>query len=152
MLPEILANRIQKQITSYITATFDFREEDLQTAFQNLVFAKDSGMFKGPWIDIKFPYVGAGQGVVPFSFDTGIPEPYVHQKLAWDRILKGEHTIVTTGTGSGKTECFLYPVLEHALQKKREGKKGISTIILYPMNALATDQEKRFARTIFKTK
>ncbi|MBK8396068.1 MAG: DEAD/DEAH box helicase [Leptospiraceae bacterium] len=85
-----------------------------------------------------------------FSY-SGVFHPYIHQKKAWDRILKKQHSIITTGTGSGKTECFLYPVLEKALEKKQKGKKGISTVILYPMNALATDQEKRFAKVIYNT-
>jgi DEAD/DEAH box helicase domain-containing protein len=57
-----------------------------------------------------------------------------------------QSTIITTGTGSGKTECFLFPILDHCLRV--HGQKGIKAIILYPMNALAADQEKRFARII----
>jgi len=55
---------------------------------------------------------------------------------------------VTTGTGSGKTECFLYPILDHCLREKKKGQNGIKAIILYPMNALASDQEKRFTETV----
>lgn len=49
---------------------------------------------------------------------------------------------MATGTGSGKAECFLYPILNFCLQERRQ---GIKAIIVYPMNALATDQARRFA-------
>ena len=55
-------------------------------------------------------------------------------------------TLITTGTGSGKTECFLYPILDHCYA--RRGEPGIKAIILYPMNALASDQARRLARQI----
>lgn len=58
---------------------------------------------------------------------------------------------MATGTGSGKTECFLFPVLEHCRQARLRGERGIKAIILYPMNALATDQASRFAKEILKT-
>ena len=53
---------------------------------------------------------------------------------------------MATGTGSGKTECFLYPILDHVLANPSQ--RGIKAIILYPMNALAGDQARRFAKEI----
>ena len=78
-------------------------------------------------------------------------KPYLHQELAFKRLSKekAHSTIISTGTGSGKTECFLYPILDHCCKEAIEGQKGIKTIIVYPMNALATDQAKRFAKTIW---
>ncbi len=66
---------------------------------------------------------------------------YVHQEVAIESILAGKTTIIATGTGSGKTEAFLIPILDHCL--KNRGNKGIKAIILYPMNALANDQLRR---------
>ncbi|NUQ74890.1 MAG: protein kinase [Polyangiaceae bacterium] len=61
--------------------------------------------------------------------------------------LRGEspsHLAVTTGTGSGKTECFLVPVLQNAIEDyARYSRDGLTAILVYPMNALASDQEKR---------
>ena len=54
-------------------------------------------------------------------------------------------TLVATGTGSGKTECFLLPILDHCL---RDNRPGVKAILIYPMNALATDQAGRIARLI----
>lgn len=55
---------------------------------------------------------------------------------------------MTTGTGSGKTECFLYPLLDHTRRELEAGRPGIKAIVLYPMNALASDQASRFAEAI----
>ena len=44
----------------------------------------------------------------------------------------------------------MYPVLDHCLRAKKNGQKGVKAIVLYPMNALAADQEKRFAGAIWK--
>ncbi len=57
-------------------------------------------------------------------------------------------TIVTTGTGSGKTEAFLYPILDHVLRAKKNGVTGTKALILYPMNALANDQANRLAKIL----
>jgi DEAD/DEAH box helicase domain-containing protein len=59
--------------------------------------------------------------------------------------------LVATGTGSGKTECFLYPVLEHVAKARKAGVKGVKAIIIYPMNALADDQAGRIAELVHKT-
>ena len=61
----------------------------------------------------------------------------------------GRSTLIATGTGSGKTECFQYPILEYCYRHR--GETGIKALIIYPMNALATDQSKRFAELIWKS-
>ncbi len=65
---------------------------------------------------------------------------YAHQEEAIQSILAGQTTIVSTGTGSGKTEAFLIPILDYCL-KHRE--PGVKALIIYPMNALANDQVRR---------
>jgi ATP-dependent helicase YprA (DUF1998 family) len=67
--------------------------------------------------------------------------PYAHQARAIRSITERRHTIIATGTGSGKTEAFFLPVMELCLHQQREGVKAI---ILYPRNALAEDQLERF--------
>lgn len=68
---------------------------------------------------------------------------YAHQRQGILSILDGHHTIISTGTGSGKTETFLIPILDHCLQTTERGTKAI---IIYPMNALAGDQVERIGK------
>jgi ATP-dependent helicase YprA (DUF1998 family) len=55
------------------------------------------------------------------------------------------NVIIATGTGSGKTESFLLPIIDSLLKERDAGtlSDGIRAIIIYPMNALATDQLDR---------
>ncbi len=52
--------------------------------------------------------------------------PNRHQEQAFERLLPGtpRNTLVATGTGSGKTECFLLPLLEHCNQQHSGGQTG----------------------------
>lgn len=70
--------------------------------------------------------------------------PYHHQILAWQAARDGKSYMVTSGTGSGKTECFMVPMLDDLL-KQAGGRKanGIQAIVLYPLNALIESQKER---------
>ena len=57
--------------------------------------------------------------------------------------------IVATGTGSGKTEAFLFPLIQDLLSCQERNKSGVKAILIYPLNALATDQMHRIARLLF---
>jgi hypothetical protein len=68
---------------------------------------------------------------------------YLHQSEAIDALLAptAQPVVVTTGTGSGKTEAFLLPVLQNAIEDAVRFKhNGLTAILVYPMNALANDQ------------
>jgi len=153
MLPAHLAENIRRQVLYYLQSTFDFRDEDVGRAFERFLSDPSRGIFKGPWVQLKRPFRPADE-TFAHPFDITIPfHPFKHQSRAWRRLHSRNHapqpTLITTGTGSGKTECFLYPVLDHCLKAKQQGQPGVKAIILYPMNALATDQEKRFAKAIW---
>lgn len=69
--------------------------------------------------------------------------PYAHQLAAWRAALQDHKSVlVTAGTGAGKTECFLIPVLQDCLIKARSGG-GVRAILLYPLNALIESQRER---------
>ncbi|PCJ67353.1 MAG: hypothetical protein COA58_03265 [Bacteroidetes bacterium] len=69
--------------------------------------------------------------------------PYKHQLISWNTLLKDNRSIaVTTGTGSGKTECFMLPVL-HDIYLNSRNEEGVNAIFLYPLNALIASQKKR---------
>ena len=69
--------------------------------------------------------------------------PYKHQIESWNEFLNQKNSIlVTTGTGSGKTECFMLPVLQDIFENS-PNSEGINAIFLYPLNALIASQRKR---------
>ncbi|MDP1917103.1 MAG: DEAD/DEAH box helicase [Myxococcales bacterium] len=77
------------------------------------------------------------------------PSIYVHQERAFREFLvKRKDIVVATGTGSGKTECFLVPMLGSLYDEAVRSPKtfelpGVRALILYPMNALVNDQLSR---------
>jgi DEAD/DEAH box helicase domain-containing protein len=153
MLPAHLAENIRRQVLYYLQSTFDFRDKEVNEAFEEFLEDPERGIFKGAWVQLRRPFRPAHEGYT-LPFDLTVPfHPFVHQSRAWRRLTSKNHkpqaTLVTTGTGSGKTECFLYPLLDHCLRAKRAKQKGIKAIVLYPMNALAADQERRFAASIW---
>ena len=74
--------------------------------------------------------------------------PYRHQLTSWQSLLEKKHSaVVTSGTGSGKTECFMVPVLEDLHQcfqeNNRQPLEGVHALFLYPLNALINSQRER---------
>lgn len=64
-----------------------------------------------------------------------------HQVNALTSVIEEkENIVVATGTGSGKTESFFFPLLDTLLKEDMKGKDGIRAILIYPLNALANDQ------------
>jgi ATP-dependent helicase YprA (DUF1998 family) len=73
-----------------------------------------------------------------------------HQQAAIAAVVQNQQNIVVaTGTGSGKTECFLVPMMDRLL-KEEDGlaTSGVRALILYPMNALVNDQVKRLRQIL----
>lgn len=129
MLPAHLAENIRKQVLFYLQSTFDFREKSVEKAFERFLTDPDTGLFKGPWVQLRRPYRPADANErVPFDFPVEF-HPFKHQNRSWRRLTSTSQqhkpTIVKTGTGSGKTECFLFPILDHCLRARKEGQKGM---------------------------
>jgi hypothetical protein len=79
------------------------------------------------------------------SLPWGFGDLYDHQHRAIERLVASQprgprNTLVLSGTGSGKTESFLIPLVDACL---RDPGPGVKAIVIYPMNALANDQLKR---------
>ena len=157
MLPLQQAREVRDSVIEYIKATFRFKEKDVSDAFYRFIEDKKNGLFKGPYVSLKTPFVSATKEEsenIPLDITPSFP-PYKHQLQAFRQLSmknghKPEPTLLTTGTGSGKTECFLYPILDYCFHcNQYERQTGVKVIIMYPMNALASDQAKRLAETIW---
>lgn len=82
-----------------------------------------------------------------YNFSADI-RPYSHQLEAWKTLLAPEpkSVVITSGTGSGKTECFMIPILEDLIQERQKTQKplvGVRALFLYPLNALINSQQER---------
>ncbi|MFH1953313.1 MAG: DEAD/DEAH box helicase [Pseudomonadota bacterium] len=148
MIPSILSRQLRQGVSDFLRTTFPVSTPFFHGIVDRLL-ASDGGVFKGPYLSIQLPFQQGKGGPdyfpeIPMQFP-----PHRHQEQAFVRLSghKPRSTIVATGTGSGKTECFLYPILDHCLRHR--GEPGIKAILIYPMNALATNQAKRIARTVF---
>ncbi|NVK41164.1 MAG: DEAD/DEAH box helicase [Oceanospirillaceae bacterium] len=150
MIPGLLASEVSAALREFIVTGYETETEPFKGEFRRLVEEQQDGeaFIKGPYVSVGLPFLTGSAGTDFFSgFRTEYP-PYAHQEQAWQRLTSDKqaaNTLVATGTGSGKTECFLYPVLDHC---RRAAGPGIKAIVIYPMNALATDQAKRFAEII----
>lgn len=149
-LPSLLAEELQDSLTEYLTTTYALGDEKARVALSSFLQEPQHGIFRGPYYRMRLPFRAAGPtwrnplGWAPKGF-----VPHSHQAAAWERLSSLGHepqpTLVTTGTGSGKTEAFLIPLLDHARRRAAAGAPGISALVLYPMNALVTDQARRIA-------
>jgi ATP-dependent helicase YprA (DUF1998 family) len=157
LLPTLQAEDVRDGLVDYLSTTFALADEDARIALDRFLRHPERGIFKGPYVRLRLPFRPAEEGWrSTLEWYEGFP-PYGHQAAAFARLSSANlgpskprplPTLVTTGTGSGKTEAFLYPILDHVLRAKREGVGGIKALILYPMNALANDQARRLTELI----
>jgi len=156
LLPTVQSERVRQGLRDYLTTTFGLADVDVRDGLDAFLSDPNSGMFKGPYVRLRLPFRPAEDGWRDaLEWYEGFP-PYGHQAAAIARLSswgggvrkRPEPTLVTTGTGSGKTEAFLYPILDHVLRARRDGVTGTKALILYPMNALANDQAQRLARLL----
>lgn len=147
MLPSILARQVRDGVEDQLRASFSPSSK----AFENIIevfLEEPEALVKGPWLSLDMPF---RRSTKDGEFFPDIPlgfKPYRHQERAFERLsgAQRQSTLVATGTGSGKTECFLLPILDSCA--KHKGEPGVKAIIIYPMNALASDQARRIARLI----
>ena len=81
--------------------------------------------------------------------------PYQHQSESIQaNLINGKNLLIMTGTGSGKTESFLLPILGKLAREAQahpatfRDQPAMRALILYPMNALVNDQLGRL-RALF---
>ncbi|MCX4412118.1 DEAD/DEAH box helicase [[Kitasatospora] papulosa] len=154
MRPTLAAEQVRASLSQYLATTYALADESTRRALEGFLGDADDGIFRGPYLRIRTPFRSA-EGDDWKRHLTWWPRgfnPHRHQELAWERLstLHGpaQPTLVTTGTGSGKTESFLIPLLDHCRREREAGREGVKAILLYPMNALATDQAHRINKRL----
>ena len=157
MQPLIVAGQVTQGVADILRTAFPSTTPGFIGLLERFLAQRDT-IFKVPCLTVPPPFrSGTRKERPPFAW---LPEsfvPHAHQAKAFAR-LTGEaarSTLMATGTGSGKTEAFLFPVLEHCRLARgageRGGRTGIKAVIFYLMNALATNQAARLAKTIVTT-
>ena len=149
-----LAHEVKENVLGYLSTTYNIKNESFRKSLQSFL-ESEKGIFKGPYIDMKLPFKMSPSGRQDMGLDLKLGfEPYEHQVTAFKRLnskgKKPENTLIVTGTGSGKSECFFIPIVDHCLREKKKGLHGIKAMIIYPMNALATDQASRITEFLFE--
>lgn len=154
VLPSILASELRQSIRSFLVSAYEASDGFFHGVMQRFV-DREHSVDKGPYLQVGLPFRMGSEGSGFFGSFQMAHAGYAHQEAAWLRLASNReaaNTLVATGTGSGKTECFLYPVLDHCLRARQGGQtQGIKALVIYPMNALATDQARRFAEVIAST-
>ena len=147
MIPAALAAQLQQGLADFLRVSFWSSTPGMESVIEDLI-AKPGALAKGPYLSVKLPFASGSNPRyfpdVPLRFT-----PHAHQEQAFERLggRRKLSTLVATGTGSGKTECFLQPILDHC--RAEADVPGVKAILVYPLNALATDQAERLAREIW---
>lgn len=151
--PIVFTKKIIDSFLKYQMTSYPFEDARLNKQMKVLLsggVAKQIPLLQGPYVSLSQTFKSGCpvktlcdekilhphlQEIAPYS------NVYGHQEKAIRAIYAGHTTLISTGTGSGKSECFLYPAISKALQLRDSGAPaGVSSVIIYPMNALAEDQ------------
>lgn len=157
---------IKTNYISYLNTVFRINDAELQEQFLHLL-VQENKFVKGPILEAT-PSFKLGNSIQELINESVLSSSfnmldknsfnvnrklYIHQEKAIRKVvIEKRNIVVATGTGSGKTETFLIPILNYLLQEKKNGllTPGVRALLLYPMNALANDQMSRI-RTLLKS-
>ena len=148
MIPSTLNAEVADALADFLATGFGPSNRALADVMDDFL-AEGDNLVKGPYLSLELPFQSAPEGGEPFPEVPLGFTPHRHQRVAFDHLAHGRSIVVATGTGSGKTECFLFPILDHC--RRQAGSGGIKAILIYPMNALASDQARRMAAIIHGT-
>jgi ATP-dependent helicase YprA (DUF1998 family)/SOS-response transcriptional repressor LexA len=153
--PIVYTEKVVRSFLRYQLTAYPFADERLLAQMRTLLSldaTRSSPLLKGPFVSVSRPFrrgsavdalveAGVFHPHMRQRIPAGITHVYGHQDEAIRAIHAGRTTLVSTGTGSGKSECFLYPIVSTCLRlRDASAAPGISAVIVYPMNALAEDQ------------
>ncbi len=148
---------IKTKFSKYLRSTFDIRDSRYNDLYNKRLDELESKLYKGPYLASSLPFeqsssinelIDKGEFEKDFlrvgALDFDRP-CYAHQINAFKRVAGGHNIVVTTGTGSGKTECFMLPIINELIKEINNGdtETGVRAIFLFPLNALVYDQIDR---------
>ena len=156
---------LQSNLISYLKTNYFGKNDELRQICSEQ-FLQEGVLCQRPFIEANPAYVSVPNGIKNSSVltfekpileamqqnDLGVRDtPYVHQLQALEEYHKGSDLFVATGTGSGKTECFMWPIAAKLVQESISTpeswrQRGVRVLILYPMNALVADQVGRLRK------
>ena len=162
------------QFGRYLLTTFPIADADMAAQVKDALRHRTDGLpllYRGPYVYLNQPFE-QGPGIEALIADQALglhpalkgvfryDSLHKHQELAMRSIKAGRHTILATGTGSGKTEGFLLPILDHCLHLRDRAPSsattgegsGVTAVLVYPMNALVNDQLDRLRRLLAGTR
>lgn len=174
MNPITISQALKDTYIRYLYTTHPLCKMDTHLYEEYIELLKKAGnkrLFIGPYLEAAPPYK-KGLSLDGFSkiktnqewkllYDKGIctvhpddndkrfpwaRELYWHQQKALEISDSGDNFVVATGTGSGKTECYLLPIFKYILQNPG---KGVRALLIFPMNALVNDQMERLRRYLY---
>lgn len=187
-------DRLREAFFRYYETPFALADPALEQERHDLL-DRDGGVYRLPLIELRPEYATAAHELAESVAAAGAPHElaefaatglipagrtlYRHQEDALTAGMRaGEHMVITAGTGSGKTESFLLPVLASLLEEsrdwtgapapaqqppwwqsdddpfvaQRDGETGrpqaVRALVLYPMNALVDDQLTRLRKAL----
>ncbi len=161
----ILRDSLQKYYLSYLRTAIPLSnaklDEERDSLFEEMANKDSESLWKLPYFELIPSYPQGCRlseiSSLPKDFASfaklGLFPPeylYLHQEKAIRTILDSDkHLLVTTGTGSGKTECFMLPLFASLIkykQKQTKRSKCVKALLLYPLNALVEDQMARLRK------
>lgn len=158
---------IRDRLKNYIKSDYLANSETLLLYAEDLL--GEMNIAREPYIETSASYKKIANGIKNSSLiEQGIKnsmlklikdnlgvfsDPFEHQVFALEHFLANQDLFVSTGTGSGKTECFLWPIIARCFDEAKNlpvqfQQEAVRTLIIYPMNALVSDQLARFRKII----
>ncbi|MDP7701397.1 DEAD/DEAH box helicase [Mycobacterium sp. TY815] len=147
----------------YLSSLLAVRDPRIDAALRKAIDSTDM-LDRGPYLEATPPYAPGkslqeliSEGVLSPKFPGIVSDAlpldrplYIHQEESIRKAAAGRNVVVATGTGSGKTESFLIPILDSLIREHEAGTlgPGVRALLLYPMNALANDQMKRLRQLL----
>ena len=152
--PITLVRDLDDVLQRYISTTLPISRRYPRLAVKFRELLKEQKLVYGPYVEalpdfVKGPPLSdllnrQGGFMHDALANTGLaklPALHRHQQQAFEFACRDRESIlVSTGTGSGKTECFLYPIADQLLSDPNPNASGVRALLIYPMNALANDQ------------